>query len=386
MLTMASALLRARRHFARSLATIDEDGTRHSWAEHMDKVARLAGALRAMGLAPGERFAIIAPNSVRQCELIHAGYWSGTVPVPVNFRLAPPEIASIVLESRARVIFIASRFLPLAEHLKAEGWSGTLVLLDAPTEPEGPESFDDLLASGEPAEVCDADEGAEALLLYTGGTTGAGKGVPLSHGNIVGNGLQVAQALGTRPDDVMLHVAPMFHSADLLGTAVTLAGGAHSYLAAPAPDGFIDAVVARGITYTMVPPVILHGVVARNLLEGRNLDSLRIFISGGAPVPFELLEAAQAFLPNGSMVQGYGLTETSPILTFMHLQQTAGATGAGSDACRSAGRPLAGIDLRLVDDGGHDVRARRRRRAGGSRPQCHGRLSRPAASHRGGAA
>ena len=107
----------------------------------------------------------------------------------------------------------------------------------------------------------------------------------------------------------------------------------------------------------MVPPIILHGVVAGNLLEGRNLDRLRIFISGGAPVPFELLEAAQGFLPNGSMVQGYGLTETSPILTFMHLQQTVSATGAGSDACRSAGRPLAGIDLRLVDDGGHDVRA-----------------------------
>ena len=154
-----------------------------------------------------------------------------------------------------------------------------------------------------------------------GGTTGRAKGVALSHRNVISNGLQVGLALSATGTDRMLHVAPMFHSADLLGTAVTLAGGSHAYLATPTPESFVDALESMKITYTMVPPTILQQVLADGLLAQRDLTALRIFISGGAHVPLELLQKAQIFLPNGSMVHGFGLTETSPILTMMHYTQ-----------------------------------------------------------------
>ncbi|GIT48490.1 MAG: hypothetical protein Ct9H300mP14_04180 [Gammaproteobacteria bacterium] len=135
----------------------------------------------------------------------------------------------------------------------------------------------------------------------------------MSHRNVVSNGLQVGLALSVTGMDRMLHVAPMFHSADLLGTAVTLAGGSHAYLATPTPGkGFVNALESMKITYTMVPPTILQQVLAQGLLSQRDLTALRIFISGGAHVPLELLQKAQRFLPNGSMVHGFGLTETRP--------------------------------------------------------------------------
>ena len=240
---------------------------------------------------------------------------------------------------------------PVAETLTNEGWPGDIHVLGE----DETSSTVQLIAEHGPLEPCTADEKDDAILLFTGGTTGSGKGVPLNHGNVVSNGLQVGLALSASPLDVMLHVAPMFHSADLLGTAVTLAGGAHSYLAQPAPDTFAAGVEERGITFTMIPPVLLHGLVHTGLLETSDLSGLRIFISGGAPVPFDLLKAAQRHVPNGSMVQGYGLTETSPILTLMHLRQAEALTSEDAPACRSAGLPLAGVETRLIDSEWHDV-------------------------------
>ncbi|SVB94878.1 uncharacterized protein METZ01_LOCUS247732, partial [marine metagenome] len=100
MLTLVSALIRARRHFAHRPAFFTDDGKQINWAAHCDEVSRLAGALVALGLKPGDRFAILAANSRRQATLIHAGYWMGAVAVPINTRLAPTEIAQILDDSR----------------------------------------------------------------------------------------------------------------------------------------------------------------------------------------------------------------------------------------------------------------------------------------------
>ncbi len=342
-MTMCAALARAACHFGPRSAMVAKDGSKTTWRDHVDRVARLAAGLRMIGAEPGSRFAILAPNSLHQAELIHAGYWSGSIPVPLNFRLALPELATIIQESGAGILFVDDMFAQVAEDLKSNGWSGDIWQLGE----GGARSTGQLISSHEALDPCAVDETDEAMLLFTGGTTGQGKGVPLSHRNIVSNGLQVGLALSVVPSDVMLHVAPMFHSADLLGTAITLAGGAHSYLGQPAPDTFAAAVERRGISFTMIPPVLLHGLVHGGLLGSSDLSGLRIFISGGAPVPFDLLKAAQEALPQGSMVQGYGLTETSPILTFMHLRQTEQATGSDSQSCHSAGLPLAGVETML---------------------------------------
>lgn len=345
MFPMNVALERAARHFPRETAMIEEEGRRESWADHVGGVARLAGVLSGLGLAPGARFAILAPNSVDQATLIHAGYWSGRVPVPLNFRLAVPELAASLRKSGAQVLFAAPVFLDVARKLRADGWEGR-VLLVGPGQ-DGMEGTEDLAARYSPSDPVRATPDDEAILYFTGGTTGEGKGVPLTHGNVVSNGFQVVTALGAGPGDRYLHVAPMFHSADLLGTAVTLAGGGHSYLAQPSPGAIVDALEARKATMTMVPPVLLDGIVRAGPAEDRALDTLRIVICGGAPVPFELLDAAAAQMPSAALIQGYGLTETAPILSFLHLRQAHAVGEAG--VLRSSGKPLAGVEMRLLD-------------------------------------
>jgi len=357
MLTLVSALIRARRHFAHRPAFFTDDGRQISWAAHCGEVSRLAGALAALGLRPGDRFAILAANSARQATLIHAGYWMGAVGTPINTRLAPTEIARILDDSQPACIWAGAAALPIFDTPELSAWSDRAIDLEDSTGGAMANSYSSLLAPAEPADAYEADEDSPAILLYTGGTTGRGKGVALSHRNVISNGLQVGLALSATGTDRMLHVAPMFHSADLLGTAVTLAGGSHAYLATPTPENFVDALESMKITYTMVPPTILQQVLADGLLAQRDLTALRIFISGGAHVPLELLQKAQSFLPNGSMVHGFGLTETSPILTMMHYTQVCESQGPDNSALGSVGRPLAGVETRILDSTGQDVPA-----------------------------
>ena len=357
MLTLVSALIRARRHFAHRPAFFTDDGRQISWAAHCGEVSRLAGALAALGLRPGDRFAILAANSARQATLIHAGYWMGAVGTPINTRLAPTEIARILDDSQPACIWAGAAALPIFDTPELSAWSDRAIDLEDSTGGAMANSYSSLLAPAEPADAYEADEDSPAILLYTGGTTGRGKGVALSHRNVISNGLQVGLALSATGTDRMLHVAPMFHSADLLGTAVTLAGGSHAYLATPTPESFVDALESMKITYTMVPPTILQQVLADGLLAQRDLTALRIFISGGAHVPLELLQKAQRFLPNGSMVHGFGLTETSPILTMMHYTQVCESQGPDNSALGSVGRPLAGVETRILDSTGQDVPA-----------------------------
>jgi len=345
MFPMTVALERAARHFPRSVAMIGEDGSREDWADHCVRVARLAGSLYDLGLSPSKRFAVLSPNSVEQAGLIHAGYWSGCVPVPLNFRLAVPELAAMLKKSGAKILFAAPVFLDTARKLQSDGWDGRVL----PVGPgrDGVAGSEDLAARAQASDPVRAALDDEAILYFTGGTTGEGKGVPLTHNNVVANGFQVAAALGAGPGDLYLHVAPMFHSADLLGTAVTLAGGGHTYLAQPSPGAIVEALEVHKATMTMAPPVLLDGIVRGGLAEGRNLDVLRIFICGGAPVPFDLLDAAARQMPSAALIQGYGLTETAPILSFLHLPQA--RVLDAPEILHSSGRPLAGVEVRLLD-------------------------------------
>ena len=180
----------------------------------------------------------------------------------------------------------------------------------------------------------------------------------LTHRNIVSNGLQVGAALGIRHDDVYLHVAPMFHSADLLATAVTLAGGAHAYLPEFSPTAFLAAIQRTRASFTMLAPTMLIMVLQNADLKGFDLSSLRIQVYGSAPMAEQWIRRTLEALPNAQVTQGYGLTETSPILTLLEHRHHVDALATGNPArLAAAGKALPGVDLRIVDDAGQEVPA-----------------------------
>lgn len=348
MLTLGTALDRCSRLYGARPAIVDPEGTL-TWREHLERACRAAGVLQAIGVRRGERFGILARNTFRHCELLHAGYWMGAIPVPVNIRLAPPEIAFILRDAGVKALAVDEPFLPLLDHREIAPFAGTAFSL-------APADYERRLAAARPAQPVDCAEEDEAILLYTGGTTGRAKGVRLTHFNVVSNGMQCAMEYGYRGSDTYLHVAPMFHSADLLGTGYTLLGGSHAYLPQFSARSFLTAIAELGVTATMVSPTAIIMTLQELRPADFDLQRLRFLLYGSAPMAPEWIARTIEAFPGAQVVQGYGLTETSPILTCLDFDEHRRALASGdATRLRSVGRPVTGVDMRILDDAGREV-------------------------------
>ncbi len=355
MLTLSLALDRCRRLYGRNRAIVDDEGAL-TWSQHLDRVARAAGLLRDFGLERGGRFGILSRNTFRHCELLHAGYWSGIVPVPVNIRLAAPEIGYILKDAAVGALAVDEPFLPLVEHEAIRPFAKNGFAVAAKPLGGRLPDYETLLATAGPAALGEADEDDDAILLYTGGTTGRSKGVRLTHRNVVANGLQCATEMGFRGNDTYLHIAPMFHAADLLGTGFTLLGGAHAYLAQFSPRNVLTAIQNLRVTTTMMAPTMIIMTLQELRPADFDLRSLRWFLYGSAPMAPEWIKKAIEAFGNVEVCQGYGLTETSPILTYFDFPEHKRALESGDLArLTSVGRPVVGVDMRIVDDRGNEV-------------------------------
>ena len=357
MITMRALIERAERHFPANPAIVpaaDGQGGPLTWGEFAVRVRRAAGALRSLGVEAGDRFALICRNDPRQAELIHAGYWMGAVAMPVNYRLAPREIAAILDSAAPRLLTVEDHLAGLASD----------PVLAARREPrlrigaDGGSDSDPVYEALRDASPEDAGrtsvEGDDALLLHTGGTTGRAKGVRLTHRNVAANGLQLVGPYGALEDDVMLHVAPMFHSADLLGSPFSHTGAAHAYLPDFTPDGFLAAVETSRATFSMLTPTIIIRIIRDGRMGDFDLTSLRRLTYGSAPMDAAWIRRAIEAFPGVELIHSYGLTETSPILTTLGWEQHLAGL-EGGDRLRSVGRPLVGVELRITDDDGGDV-------------------------------
>jgi long-chain acyl-CoA synthetase len=355
MLTMSSALDRCRRLYGGRRAIVDPEGT-WSWAEHLDRVASAAGLLQQLGVKSGERFGILSRNLFRHCELLHAGYWMGAVPVPVNIRLAPPEIAFILKDAQVKALAVDDRFLPLAEDPHIAPFTKSAFAFGPKPAGSKLPDYEKLLASAKPTPLVESAEDDDAILLYTGGTTGRSKGVRLTHRNVVSNGMQCAMEMGFRGDDVYLHIAPMFHSADLLGTGFTLLGAAHAYLPQFSPVAMLTAIQDLRVTTTMMAPTMIIMTLQEQKPADFRLEAFRWMLYGSAPMAPEWIKRTIEAFPGVKVCQGYGLTETSPILTYLDFAEHEKALAAGDYArLKSVGRPVAGVDMRIRDDEGNEL-------------------------------
>lgn len=343
--TLAASLQRASGSFGDRTAMLDSG---RDWATHVGRVARLAGWLCDRGLGAGDRFAIIALNGEAQAELFHAGYWIGAVPVPVNWRLAVAEIADLLADCQPALVFLDPE---LAASFASGNRGGVLagaILLDR--------EFDKAIDEARPVAAAELSADADALLLYTGGTTGRAKGVRLSHGNIAANALQTAPFMGFGANSRFLHVAPMFHSADLLGTAVTLLGGAHAFLPRFTPAAFVEMLRQHAITETMLAPTMVAMVLEGG--EQAGADSLRALIYGSSPMDAGSIRAICRRFPNAGILQGYGLTETAPLLSILDKGDHQAIIAGNAALAATAGKPLPGVELRIEGGGTGEVMAR----------------------------
>tara|TARA_B100000315_G_scaffold258633_2_gene311491 strand:+ start:2304 stop:3827 length:1524 start_codon:yes stop_codon:yes gene_type:complete len=331
---------------------IVEGETSWTYKEFGERVHKLARLLAELGLAPGDRFAIFAKNSRSFEELRWAGFISGIVPVAVNWRLAPPEIEHVLNDSGSKITFIDDDFVAVFDCPTLSPWQANL-------QPIGP-ALDSQIEPLDAAEINpDISPDDDAMLFYTGGTTGRSKGVRLSHWNIISCGLAFGLTVSARPDDVYLHVAPMFHSADLIGTAWFLNGARHCYQPAFSPAGFLETIAVNQVSVTVTVPAMLMGVVGGLNVADFDVSSLRILMYGASPMAFEWTERVANAFPETDFLNCYGLTETSPDLTIFNPDEFRAAIESGdrNGSVTSVGKPNMLVDLRVVGQDGEDVGA-----------------------------
>jgi long-chain acyl-CoA synthetase len=342
MLALASNLSRTVRLFGDRIAVLDPKG-RFTWTEFADRVRRCAGLLGDFGLRPGDRFAIVSHNSYRNAELMHGGYWAGLVPVPVNYRLAPSEIAYILNNAECRLVVLDESFSSLLKSTELASWADRVLLMQQA-------QYEARLGEAKVAPMHEADNKDDALLVYTGGTTGRAKGVRLRHRNIMINALQIAFVAQPRADDLILHVAPMFHSADLLTTPWVMAGAAHLYLPEFSGRAALQAIQEHRVTCSVLTPTMIVMMLQQPDFDDYDLSSLRQVIYGSSPMAVEwILQSLERF-PGVEFIQAYGLTETSPLLTMLEMAEHETALQSGDHRLlKSVGRPLPGVDMRIVD-------------------------------------
>lgn len=322
----------------RKPALVDQGRT---WSEVQEHVERDAGALRELGLGLGERVAVISRNSARYFELYFSIPRAGGVIVPLNHRLAKPELEYCMKDSGSVMLLADREHLDLASEI-----SNSVVCID---------DWDTSTASAPPAVEVSEDE--LFGIFYTGGTTGQPKGVMLSHRNICEGAINVVIAMGYREDDIYLHAGPMFHLADGCGSfATTWLGASHVFIPGFSPEVLLDAVESHGVTSMTLVPTMYAMLLESPEFSTDRLKSLRRVFYSASPMPPGLLERVlDAF--DCEIGQGYGMTETSARLTALSPEEhqrfsSPGATNLERARLASAGRPIVGTEVRIVDEHG----------------------------------
>lgn len=330
-------------------------GRNHNWMQMQERVARLAAAIRAMDVAPGDRVAILALNSDRYLEYYFAVWWAGAAVVPMNTRWSAAENAYALGDAGATVLFIDDAFAPMLDDVISELSLNNIVFTGEGEKPDGCLDYETLIATHDPCE--DAERGGDDLagLYYTGGTTGFPKGVMLSQQALWFNNLSVSSGSEYQLGDVYLHAGPMFHLADgaFSGAACTN-GLCHTFLPTFDPVKVMDLLEAEKVTHTLMVPTMLGMLVNHPDFDPSRLQSLRAVGYGASPMPEGLMHTLLKRLPTTGWMQGYGQTEMAPIVTVLPAENHT-LEGPNAGKMRSAGRAGPGVEIRICDEEGNDL-------------------------------
>ncbi|MGA9595449.1 MAG: long-chain fatty acid--CoA ligase [Acidimicrobiia bacterium] len=308
-----------------------------------DRSAALANAFRGLGIRAGDRVAYLGPNHSTYFDVLFGATALGAIMVPINTRLAAPEVRYVLSDSGADVIVAA----PTHEGVLGNALAGSEGHRVISTGLELDEMIESAHRTWVDDEVALDDV---AIIMYTSGTTGRPKGAMLTHGNLTWNIANVLIDLDLRHDELALIVAPLFHIAALamISLPILVKGGTLLLQPGFEPTAALELIENYGVTQMFGVPTMFNLMAKTETWADADISSLRAVMCGGAPVPKATIET---YLERGIVfLQGYGMTETAPGLLF--LDGPSSTTKAGS-----AGVPSFFTDVRLVDPTMQDVAA-----------------------------
>ena len=345
---------------------------RLSYSELRSRVDDLAAAVIGTGIEPGDRVAIWAPNCWEWIVALLGLQSAGAVLVPLNTRYKGIEAADILRRSRARLLFTVEGFLgndyvSMLRDASGSNGSGELpdlerivVLRDTGTRPADVVTLEEFVAEavvgdGRTAALAEVDARVDALsgtdlsdLLFTSGTTGSPKGVMLSHSQTLRAFGDWADTVGLRAGDRYLVINPFFHAFGYKAGIISslIAGATLVPVAVFDLDRVMDLIESENISVIPGPPTIYQGLLNHPGLDPSRMASLRLAVTGAAPVPVELVERMRDTLGFRTVVTAYGMTEACGIATTCRPEDDPETISATS------GRAYPGVEVRVVDEAG----------------------------------
>jgi len=347
------SLLPTAEQLADKVASIDGD-TRSTFGEHVERVFRLAHALRhQLGIDPGDRYAVLALNSHHYLELYHAGFLGAGVINPLNLRLAPKELEFILQSSGTKVCFTDEFFAPTLDRVRKEAGLEHVVLVGQGDVPHD-SRIEDLIGAGEPVVPPEPEEDDAAVLMYTGGTTGLPKGVVIDNRAAILDMYKIGVRFQFDSDYVYLHQTPMFHVATFGGIlAIPAVGGTTTYIPVFDPAQVLEAIERLEVSSTLMVPTMIQMLLDHPEFKPARLASLKSLVYGASPMPTVVLERLLSSLPELDVYQGYGMTESCGLLTLLGPEEHR----QGGDVLKSAGRAVIGSSLSIRDPDGNALPA-----------------------------
>jgi acyl-CoA synthetase (AMP-forming)/AMP-acid ligase II len=321
---------------------------------------RVANGLIALGITPGERVAFLGKNHPLYFEALLGAARMGAVMTPVNWRLAPPEVAYILGNSQARVVFVGEGFADALTKALAEAPHAEHIIgIDAPDH-SGTDyrQWRDSFPATPPAHRIKPED--DALQLYTSGTTGKPKGAVMTHGSILSSRDASGREGEMRtwqepvPGDVTLLAMPCFHiSGTGTGIGTMVAGTNSIVLPEYDPTQALDLIERYPISKIFLVPAAIQILLNHPRVAEVDFSRLKYVTYGASPIPLELMREAMRVMGCG-FVQMYGMTETSGTIVALDPEDH---VPEGSPKMRSVGKPLPGVEVKIIDEAGHPVPA-----------------------------
>jgi long-chain acyl-CoA synthetase len=312
-----------------------------SYAALDEASARVAGLLATRGVQAGDRVGIMLPNVPYFPAVYYGILRRGAVAVPMNVLLKGRETAFYLRDPGAKVLFAWTDF---SEHARSGAAAAGAECIDVDTG-----VFDQLLTTVQPLwEVAAREDGDSAVILYTSGTTGTPKGAELTHGSLARNCEEVTALFAIGPDTVTLGALPLFHTfGQTCAMNTTLsAGGCLTLLVRFDPGKALEVIARDRVTVFEGVPTMYGAMLHHPGAETADVSSLEVCASGGASMPVELMRAFEERF-GCAILEGYGLSETSPVASFHH----AGRPRKPG----SIGTPIAGVEMKVVSDAGEEL-------------------------------
>lgn len=342
------------------------DNRTATFAELDERSDEVAGALAGAGVRRGDRVAFLDTNSIEFFEVLFGAAKAGVVVAAISWRLDPHEVGEIIEDAKAEVVVVGAALTDLiADAARRVAYPLRIIVVG---EHLAYERYDQWLLSGVSADLDASGEGVDGgegvgeddstvLQLYTSGTTGRAKGVMLTNRNLMALAPQGGPALQLSADSVNLVPMPLFH---IGGSGYALAGiytGCHTVLVRGVdPPAMLDLIERARVTNAFVVPAVLQFMVAAAGTRLRDFNALRILCYGGSPISADVLTGSMEFF-GCDFVQVYGLTETTGTVTLLDAEvHRQACAGIGAERLLSAGKPIDGVDVRVVAGDERDAR------------------------------